>query len=188
MLATGASSLPKGVFLPQKTSGKKAHKAVLPGTVVSEALVIQINPHRNGEVFLSKLAVDQSPNFFGFPFTGKTISKKASNPSYPQRVPDPLVRITAYDSNGTIALLKEQFGLNTVFYEKKSEIRITFPPDLLKVVKPYSVMVMQRAEGGLDYVIEIFNPGTKQYDAYLNVCNQTLPSGGASKARKMGWI
>lgn len=30
------------------------------------SLVIQVTPHRNGEVFLSKLAVDQNPKFFGW--------------------------------------------------------------------------------------------------------------------------
>ena len=69
-------------------------------TVSSEALVIQIVPHHNGEVFLSKIAVNQNPGFFGFPFTGATTPKFAHNPSYPQREPDPVVNITVYDPAG----------------------------------------------------------------------------------------
>jgi hypothetical protein len=172
----------------KKAAKKKAPLGAVAKVVASEALVIQIVPHPNGEVFLSKLAINQQPTFFGYPFTGRTIPKRSSNPSYPQREPDPVVNITVFDRRGNVALSKLGFNLNTVFYELKAEIRITFSPDLLKVIQPFSVMVMRQTKEAHDYDIEIFNPGSTRYDDYLAACNQTLPSGGAAQSRKMGWL
>ena len=160
-------------------------------TVSTEALVIQIVPHHNGEVFLSKIAVNQNPAFFGYPFTGATTPKFAHNPSYPQRVPDPVVNITVYDAAGNVALTKSAFRLNTVYYSTKSEIRITFSPDLVGAIAPYAIMVMRRTNEPHDYEIDIFNPGnppSARYQQYLHGCNQTMPSGGAAHARRMGWL
>jgi hypothetical protein len=173
-----------------KQATKKAEPvpAMLARDIATEALVIQIVPKHNGEVFLSKRAVDQQPAFFGFPFTGRTVSKKRNNPSYPQRVPDPIVNITVYDRHGNLVLNKLNFGVNTVFYKLKSEIRITFSPDLLSVISPFSIMVMRQTVEDRDYDIEIFNPGSQRYEDYLESCNQTLPSGGAQQSRKMGWL
>jgi len=179
------SAIPKKVFEEITTIKEQTRDQSLAG---SSALVIQIVPHHNGEVFLSKLAVNQNPDFFGFPFTGRTVPKKASNPSYPQRLPDPLVSVIVYDASEVVVLDKNNFPLNTVFYEKKSEIRITFPPDFVGVVDQFAVMVMQLAEDAHDYLIEVFNPGSQAYDDYLSVCDQSLPSGGAARARKMGWL
>jgi hypothetical protein len=95
------SPLPKELFVqrqartrvagPRAKTPKRTH-----AKVSTEALVIQVVPHHNGEVFLSKLAVDQNPDFFGFPFTGRTTPKKPTNPSYPQREPDPIVDLKVY--------------------------------------------------------------------------------------------
>jgi HKD family nuclease len=107
------SPLPKGLFTakPAKarpTTGKVATvQKRTQSKVTTQALVIQIVPHHNGEVFLSKIAVNQNPEFFGFPFTGRTESKIASNPSYPQREPDPIVDLTVScrsDASGPVAL------------------------------------------------------------------------------------
>ena len=56
--------------------------------VITNGLVIQVTPHHNGEIHLSKIAVNQNPTFFDYPFTGMTVPKKAGNPTYPQRVPE----------------------------------------------------------------------------------------------------
>ncbi len=165
--------------------------ATPPATIPSEALVIEIAPHHNGEVFLSKIAVNQNPGFFGFPFTGATKPKLASNPSYPQRVPDPVVNITVYDPAGNVAVTRTDFRLNTVYYSTKSEIRITFSPDLVAAIDPYAIMVMRRTEEAHDHDIDVFNPGnppSARYQQYLDACNQTLPSGGKAQPRRMGWL
>ncbi len=159
-------------------------------TIAVEALVIQIIPHHNGEVFLSKTAVDQNPEFFGWPFTGKTVPKKPTNPAYPQREPDPIVNIIVFSSSGLPIISYADFNLNTVYYEPKSEIRITVPQDVVQATPEYSVMVMKQAEidQPYDYDIEIYIPGSEQYNAYLSACNQTMPSGGKKVARKFGWL
>ena len=185
------SPIPKEAFPAATAAAPGQPTSQQTSTISSEAIVIQIVPHHNGEVFLSKLAVNQNPGFFGFPFTGRTTPKYVRNPSYPQRDPDPIVNITVYDGKGNIALVKTEFALNTVFYTTKSEIRITFSPDLLQVIASFSIMVMRRTEEAHDYDIDIFNPGSppsERYQQYHNSCNQTLPSGGAPQARRMGWL
>jgi hypothetical protein len=151
-------------------------------------LVIQIVPHANGEVFLSKIAVDQDPSFFGYPFTGRTTPKKATNPSYPQRIPDPNVNLTVHNRRGGATVTHMGLGLNTVYYERKSEIRITVPQDVVRNTPAGSIMVMRAGIHGSDYDIDIFVPGSQMYASHLAVCNQTMPSGGAGPGRRFGWL
>jgi HKD family nuclease len=158
--------------------------------LAAEALIIQIVPHDNGEVFLSKRAADQNPDFFGFPFSGRTTPKKPTNPAYPQREPDPIVNLIVYDSAGAVIVRLPRLALNTVYYESKSEIRITVPPEVVRAVPHYSILVMRQSPQGsnYDYDMEIFPPNNPQFDSYLLVCNQTLPSGGKAQPRRMGWL
>jgi HKD family nuclease len=179
---------PIKVLLPKKP---KTAPVSLPMPVIgAQGLVIQIVPHHNGEVFLSKLAIDQNPGFFGWPFSGQTVPKKPSNRPYPQRIPDPIVDLKLYDATGLLKIQHDPFNLNTVYYEPKSEIRITVPQDIVRNTPPLSAMVMRdiSATGTHDYEIEIWVPGSQQYTTYLGICNQTMPSGGAASPRKFGWI
>lgn len=181
------SPVPKKVIAP--TNGnEKADPIVTLAENSTESFVIQIIPHQNGEILLSKTAVDQNMDFFGFPFTGNTIPKQANNPSYPQRTPDPLVNINVYSDQGQNSLQVTRHPLNTVFYAPKSEIRITVPPAVIQLSNPYSILVMTRGEDEIDYTLDIYNPGSEQYDSYLAVCNQTMPSGGNETPRKFGWL
>lgn len=187
------SAIPPQVLRPRAPASNTQPQpttAAAPTPVPATALVIQIVPHHNGEIFLSKIALDQNPAFFGYPFTGATTPKQAHNPSYPQRIPDPVVAITVYGADSSVIWHDEQFNLNTVLYTTKSEVRITIPQQYAPLIEPYSVMVMElaRPDDGRDYNINIYAPGTPRYSEYLAVCNQTLPSGGAAQPRKMGWI
>lgn len=152
-----------------------------------EAIVMQIVPHHNGEIFLSKMAVDQNPAFFGWPFTGQTVPKRANNPPYPQRVPDPVVDLRVFNSAGRQSKRLHPFSLNTVYYDKKHEIRITVPPDVAATIPAHSIMVMRQSER-CDYEIEIYAPGSAAYAGYLQRCNQTMPSGGRATPRRFGWL
>jgi HKD family nuclease len=188
---TAVATPAKSKIVTVKTVRPKKIALPIPETtsITSEALVIQIVPHHNGEVFLSKLAVNQNPTFFAYPFTGKSVPKKTGkNKPYPQREPDPIVNIIVYDSKGNLALTKLGYNLNTVYYEPKSEIRITISSDVREAVNEYAILVMRQTEEDHDYDMEIFNAGSNRYEEYLSVCNQTLPSGGAAQARKMGWL
>jgi hypothetical protein len=173
---------------PKRTLRRaRAQKPLLPSP---EGLVIQIVPHHNGEVFLSKIAVDQNPAFFGSPFTGKTSPKKRRNVAYPQRVPDPRVNITVFDGNGKATVRKRDFGLNTVYYTTKSEIRVTMTQDVVQATPARSIMIMTPGDehSGIDYDLVIYAPGSKEYEQYLAVCNQAMPSGGSAKPRQFGWL
>lgn len=156
----------------------------------ARVLVIQIIPHHNGEIFLSKIALNQNPDFFGWPFTGRTIPKKPENPSYPQREPDPSALLSLYDNSGTRIHQVDIPNLNMVYYERKVDIRITITPSLARQIPLYSILVMsQGPEGsGFDYILDVYFPNSRTYQSYLQSCNITLPSGGKPVARVMGWI
>ena len=186
-----SSSSKKGATVEPSVPNTEVPRSVRHDSPSSQTLVIQIVPHDNGEVFLSKIALSENPEFFGFPFTGRTRPKNPSNSSYPQREPDPIVDITVYDSSGKIILKKPLFGLNTVYYERKEDVRVTFSRDLVEVIKPFSVMVMTKNSSfaaSIDYDISIFTPGSQQFQDYLAICNLDLPKGNSSQARKMGWL
>lgn len=152
-----------------------------------ERFAIQIRPHHNGEIFLSVTAALQNPSFFKWPFNGTTSPKKGSNTAYPQLDPDPVVNITVYGADASPKLILTRYELNTVYYEKKSEIRITASP-LVEVVPDYSVMVMTKGDGdGIDYSIDIYRPDSPDYAAWVAACNQSMPGGG-KEPRKFGWF
>lgn len=194
------SPIPPSAMVSRAAAGRKKAKKTKASTtapaqtqsasVGTQALVIQIAPHHNGEVFLSKTAVDQNPAFFGWPFTGRTVPKKANNPSYPQRTPDPVVDLKVFNSRGRVAVRHHPFGLNTVYYEKKHEIRITVPPNVVQSAPDGSIMVMRQVDdpANLDYDIEIHVQGSPRYNEYLAVCNQQMPSGGRAQGRRFGWL
>jgi HKD family nuclease len=200
LLVMPPSAIPKNAIeiSPSKTAviatPDAEASAVLPTTTsvanIAEALAIQVSPHHNGEVFLSKTAIEQNPSFFGWPFTGRTEPKKAGNVGYPQRVPDPIVNIRAFDKTGKLVLIVQGYGLNTVYYDTKSEIRITFRPDILKAMPDYSILVIKEgpANSTQDYDIDVYAPGSPEYAALLTVCNQTMPSGGKPNPRRFGWF
>ncbi|QNB09773.1 restriction endonuclease [Herbaspirillum frisingense] len=149
-------------------------------------LAMQIKPHHNGEIFLSRTAAQQNPAFFGMPFTGETTPKKGTNSGYPQRLPDPIVNIAVFGKRNELIFSLENYPLNTVFYEEKKEIRVTASP-LVEWVPEYSVMVMTLSElPEIEYDIAIFTPDSPDHPTWLAVCNQTMPGGG-KVPRKFGW-
>lgn len=156
------SPLPKDVlpgFRPRAAKAKPAKPPAVEQSSTIEGLprglVMEIIPNQNGEIRLSKKAADTFPAFFGMPFTGRTVPKKTGNPGYPMRVPDPIVEWRLYDEEGALTH-RSRFHLNTVFYEKRSEIRITVTPPLARAMPEYSVMVVWGGSSplplGLDYV------------------------------------
>ena len=193
------SSIPRSLSVTQATTGptrrrtlptKKRSRSLSTSTDFSSAttFVIQIKPERNGEIRLSYVAVRQNPDFFGWPFTGWTVPKNPKNPPYPQRIPDPIVDISVFDNSGSIVIRHENFDLNTVDYERRSEIRITVPQDVIAHTPDRSILVMSIPEDTMDYQLEIFPPQSPQYNDFLDACNQTMPPGGRSDPRQFGWI
>lgn len=180
-------------FQSQDTVSSETDSVVLP--VITDGFVIQVIPHHNGEILLSKMAIDQNRPFFGFPFTGQTVPKKIGNPTYPQRVPDPIVNIGVYNKSGELINSVAKYPLNTIYYTKKSEIRITITPSILaglnveSITTNYPILVMKSSSiSGCDYDLDFYEYGSSTYEGYLAICNQTLPSGGKPVPRKMGWI
>lgn len=188
------SALPKSISA--KGGATKKSSTTAPSTTPTPAatsptpvrgLAIQIKPHHNGEIFLSVSAALQNPAFFKWPFTGKTTPKKAGNPSYPQLDPDPIIDLVVLGASPTPVLTLSKYALNTVFYEKKKEIRVTASP-LVGVVPDYSVMVMEQSNNPqIDYEITVYRPDSPNYPLWEAACNQTMPGGG-QKPRKFGWF
>jgi len=154
--------------------------------VAAQAFVIQIVLPATSELRLSKNAVDQNPLFFGWPFLGSTTPKKAKNPAYPQRVPDPVVDLRVFDKASKEVERHPAWHLNLVYYTKKSEIRITFPK--LRTTVPDNSILVMRESTRCDYEMEIYVPGSVDYQQYLSRCNQNMPSGGKANPRRFGWI
>ncbi|WLB57456.1 phospholipase D family protein [Bradyrhizobium japonicum] len=168
------------------TQGETAPEQVVERAGV-KGFAIQIKPHDNGEIFLSVTAALQNPDFFKWPFKGQTTPKKGTNTSYPQLSPDPVVNITVYGAGQAAIKSLSAFELNTVYYERNSEIRITASP-LVGIVPDYSVMVMQQSEqAGIDYEIVVHTPASSEYAAWEAACNQQMPGGG-KQPRKFGWF
>ena len=184
------SPIPKPARRRQPATENTTERGMDVATVVApRALLIQIKPHRNGEIFLSKLAVDQNMAFFGWPFTGQTVPKHAGNPAYPQRDPDPVTDWTVYDTTGNVRVEKKNYGLNTVYYQTRSEIRITVSPELRDAIPDYSILKMSLATSGdRDYICEVFPPESPRFNEYMPLCNQSMPSGGTATSRRFGWL
>lgn len=184
--ASAPSTAPAGARAIRRR-GRSSTAAPVPIPATARGLAIQIKPHHNGEIFLSVVAAREYPTFLQWPFTGATTPKKVGNPTYPQRVPDPVVTINVYGSGLAPLLTLNKYNLNTIYYEKKSEIRVTASP-LVGVVPDYSVMIMETSTTpGIDYDITIHTPASKDYAAWLHACNRTMPGGGKT-ARKYGWF
>lgn len=188
-----SAKIAKGISASTSKSAPKASSSyIIP--VVVDGFVIQVSPHNNGEIHLSKLATDQNAPFFHYPFTGMTVPKKPSNPSYPQCVPDPIVNIRVFDSTGSLVNTVLNYSLNTIYYTKKSEIRITITPSILNGLNlaptaNYPILVMRTsAIPGCDYDLDFYAEGSTDYNNYLALCNQSLPSGVKPSPRKMGWF
>lgn len=182
------SALPKIKRTPARKKRPSSVVTPAPPVANAEALLIQITPHHNGEIFLSKRALNENPSFFGFPFTGLTTPKKAGNPAYPQREPDPSASLFIFGKADKLIHSEHIQNLNMVYYTKKSDVRITIKPSVAKMIGPFSVLVMSRGGSDVDYVLEVFLPESPTYETYAAACTTTLPSGGKEKSRKMGWI
>lgn len=194
------SAAARGGITPVKATQNvsQAIQAAIPSVaipIIPGGFVIQLAPHDNGEIFLSKQGINQNPAFFGYPFTGLTVPKKSSNPAYPQRIPDPIVNIRVFDATGALVHTENSYPLNMVYYASKSEIRITITPSILSglhYVKgdfDYPLLVMKVSSvPNCDYDLDFYKSGSADYNNFLTLCNQTLPSGGKSVARRMGWF
>lgn len=189
-------SLPRPTAARRRAAGASATArtittatAATTPTLGARILVMQVRVHHNGEMFLSKQAVDQNPQFFDRPWTGKTAPKKAANISSEQRNPDFVVNIAVHDSTGAQIVYEQSYDLNTVYYTKKHEVRVTVSPTVKNAVQDMALLVMSANPApGIDYDMTILNPGSAAYISYLAQCNQTMPSGGRGPGRRMGWI
>ena len=182
---SGSSSQAGGAVAATGPTGQAPAQPHAPRSV----LVMEVRPHHNGEVFLSYRAVrDDNPDFLDYPFTGWTTPKRANNNPYPQMSPDPIVSITVYDASGSAVHGVVDHPLNVVDYETKREIRVTIPAHVVSHIPEMSVLVMTKDPStDLDYFLEFYPPNTAP--AVIEAAmTEKLPSGGAGRGRRYGWI
>jgi hypothetical protein len=164
--------------IPPKQKSKTSEPAK------TDTLAIQVKVQSNGEIYLSVLAAKQNPEFFNWPFNGHTSPKKAGNPPYPQIIPDPVVDIVVFGAAEVPVLTLSGYALNTIYYERNHEIRITASP-LIGIMTVNSIMVIRRTEvPDRDYEILIHRPDSPDYPHWLDACDQTMPGG----VRRFGWL
>ena len=146
-------------------------------------------PKLNSEVFLSMKAIRQNPGFFRWPWSGRTTPKRAKNEPYPKMEPNPTVLVIPHDQAGTV-VKKSTIHPEVVRYHN-GDVRMTVGKDLLPYIPPYSLLVIRHADGGvepdIDYEIEVHPDGSPGHQNWIGLCNETLPSGGNPRARRMGW-
>ena len=146
-------------------------------------------PKANSEVFLSARAIRQNPGFFRWPWSGLTTPKLAKNDPYPKMEPNPTVRIVAHDQAGNV--VKRSTIRPEVVQYRNTDVRMTVGKDLLPPIPPYSLFVIRHADGGVeldvDYEIEVYPDGSPGHQVWIGRCNESLPSGGNPRARRMGW-
>ena len=172
--------------VPAGVAGQVQAAQPAPANARIQGFALQIRPHHNGEIFLSVSAVRANPEFFGWPFTGQSTPRAAGAAPYPHREPVPIVNIVVYGADGTALHRDQRFRLTTVYYDSRSEIRIT-SLGITNNAPELSIMVMELSdEEGVEYEINIYHPESPQYADWLAVCNQTMPGGGAIR-RRFGW-
>ncbi len=203
LLAPIPSPLPPmaaAAIVPDTSTGTAAHgggkrrrptrRAPQAASGQHNALLIEVRPHDNGEVFLSKKAVDEDPGFFGFPFSGWAVPKrKKNNPPYPERTPDPHVELILLNRRGQAGVPVPHY-LNMVYYDPKSEVRITLPVSFAARVPQMSLLAMTRNPSPqYDYRLEFYPPDctTPKVEALRAKLTHRLPSGGAPDHRYYGW-
>lgn len=163
--------------------------------VSTSTLIMEVRQRENGEIHLSYTAAQQNEEFFEFPFSGQTTPKKDSNESYPQREPKPLVNVDLYDENGVLQVREKNFRLTMVDYQKRSEIRITMPREVVGYAVGYNgpeycILAMGKmpTDDPLDYDISLYVPGSEEHADRLEDCDKDMPSGGKPNPRSYGWI
>lgn len=182
---------------PSKVSGDGAgstQRSNVHSGVTESVLIMEVRQRENGEVHLSYTAAKENKAFFKFPFSGETTPKKGSNESYPQRDPKPLVDIRLYDENGRLQVEEKSFELTMVDYEKRGEIRVTMPQEVIGYATgydgpEYSIISIGKmpSSNPLDYSVNIHLPGSKEYEDLLEECDNEMPAGGKPNPRSYGW-
>ena len=136
---------------------------------------------------MSTIGTRQNPEFFGWPFTGESIPRAAGAAPYPHRDPPPVVNIRVFGEAGEVVFEAKKFQLTTVYYQAKSEVRVT-SLGISEHAPELSIMVMELSdEEEIDYEICVYHPDCPQYPDWLAVCNQRMPGGG-SEPRRFGWF
>ncbi len=169
----------------------RTHESAASGfSAIASVLLIEVVPRPNSEVFLSARAIDQNPGFFGWPWSGQTTPKVAGNKPYPKMDPHPTVRFVAFDSTGKVAE-KTTIRPEIMKYHN-ADVRMTVGQELRQYIPPYSLLLIRHADEGLEqgtnYEMEVHPEGSPGYRKWITRCDQTLPSGGKPRARRMGWV
>jgi HKD family nuclease len=141
------------------------------------------------EVYLSKTALDEDPDFFGHPFTGLTTPKRATSEPQPEREPRPIVDIRLLDAAGLVVSEYQDHALKIWQYSEgqsaNQDVRITVPAELLRALPSGCILEIRRnpVRPGAEYRLDFLTPGSSQWSAARAVATEWLPG----HKRRRGW-
>jgi HKD family nuclease len=146
------------------------------------------NVGRKTEVYLSKTALNEDPQFFG-PFTGRTTPKRATSDAQPERQPRPVVDMRLVDANGNVVSEYRDHALKIWQYaigkSANQDVRITIPAELLRSLPAGCILEMRRnpVRAGTEYRLDFLTPGSGQWSAARAAATRWLPG----RKRQVGW-
>jgi HKD family nuclease len=141
------------------------------------------------EVYLSKVALEEDPDFFGHPFTGLTNPKRSTSTPQPKRQPSPVVDIRLLDASGTVVSDYTDHSLTIWQYahgpSANQDVRITIPAALLHSLPDDCILEIRRhpVRAGIEYTLDFLTPGSSQWETARSRANRLMQGG----KRKMGW-
>lgn len=147
------------------------------------------NVGQKTEVYLSKTALDEDPQFFGHPFTGRTAPKRATSAPQPERQPRPIVDIRLLDASGAVVSEYRDHAMKIWQYaigrSANQDVRITVPAELLRSLPAGCILELRRnpVRAGTEYRLDFLTPGSAQWSAARAVATRWLPG----RKRQMGW-
>ncbi len=156
---------------------------------IHNAIVIDITTgKKKTEIYLSKTARIEDPEFFGHPFKGKTKPRRGF--AQPERDPRPAADLRLIDAAGTVISEYERHELKIWEYANgpsaNDDLRVIIPQELLRSLPQGCILEMRRTPipPDLDYRLDFLTPGSAQWQKAHSGATKALPN----SPRSYGWL
>lgn len=151
-------------------------------------LLMVVQPRQKTEIYLSKGVLLSDEAFFNAPFRGLTNPRRPGNPGQPQPDPLPIVEITVFSPDGSVAGSVRNHPLKMWTYSNgasaNDDFRITFPSELLALVPDDAVLTIEKdPRPGVEFALTVYPPGHAAYVDLRERCTLRIPN----SSRRYGW-
>lgn len=154
----------------------------------SETLVIQSKQNGDGEVILPQCVVQQNPSFFSLPLDNSELSPQVRMSKLVNYELKRSADIFAEDARGNTIYESLSAPLDIKLRSKRKGLYFAFPAEAHQRIQPYSILAIHQSDSAEpDYTIDIFNPDSKSFSAYLEACNQ-ITSIGKHQSCRFAWL